>query len=265
MVLANTTLGVLMSSINNTILVISLPTIFAGLKVDPIGGGQAGLLLWMMLGYTALTTLCLLTIGRIGDLHRRVRVYNLGFVRCSTSRCSGSGLPGREPRLAALGAHARRAELHAGDLAAGRLAAAARSLLRVDPAAGGPRHAPADGGAGAPGSTRRLLGDRYGARVLASVGLLVQAGGFVLLGALPSDFSLPAFAFDLFVIGAGMCLFSAPNASQVMSSVPAEHRGVAAGARGIMTNTGMPASMALFFTLVITGFRRRCPARSRPA
>ncbi len=78
--LSNTTLGVLMASMNQTIVMISLPMVFRGLHVNPLGGGQTGLLLWVLMGYTAATTVLLVTVGRISDSFGRVRFYNLGFV-----------------------------------------------------------------------------------------------------------------------------------------------------------------------------------------
>ncbi|MFI5382447.1 MAG: MFS transporter, partial [Tepidisphaerales bacterium] len=79
-VLINTTLGMLMASINQSIVLISLPAIFSGLHVDPLAPGQSNLLLWMLMGYSAVTTVLLVTFGRVADMFGRVRVYNLGFV-----------------------------------------------------------------------------------------------------------------------------------------------------------------------------------------
>jgi MFS family permease len=79
-VLINTTIGMLMAAINQTIVLISLPAIFSGLQVDPLAPGQSNLLLWMLMGYSAVTTVLLVTFGRIADMFGRVRIYNLGFV-----------------------------------------------------------------------------------------------------------------------------------------------------------------------------------------
>ncbi|KRW92261.1 MFS transporter [Alicyclobacillus tengchongensis] len=78
--LSNTTLGVLMASINGTILIIALPVIFSGLSVNPLQGGQTGLLLWVLLGFNVATTVLLVTFGRLSDMFGRVRLYNLGFL-----------------------------------------------------------------------------------------------------------------------------------------------------------------------------------------
>ncbi len=77
--LTNTTLGVLMASINGTILIISLPAIFAGIHVNPLNQGQSSLLLWVLLGFNVATTIFLVAFGRISDTFGRVRLYNLGF------------------------------------------------------------------------------------------------------------------------------------------------------------------------------------------
>jgi MFS family permease len=77
--LSNTTLGVLMASINGTILIISLPAIFRGIRVNPLASGQTGLLLWILLGFNVATTILLVSFGRISDTYGRVRLYNLGF------------------------------------------------------------------------------------------------------------------------------------------------------------------------------------------
>lgn len=95
------------------------------------------------------------------------------------------------------------------------------------------------------------LSDRFGARWFATAGMLVSAVGFYLLNTLPADFNYWTFAFYIFIVGAGMGLFSSPNTSSVMSSVPAHFRGVASGMRATFMNAGMMFSMGLFFTILI--------------
>lgn len=80
MALSNTTLGGFMAFLNQTIVLISLPVIFRGLGVDPIGSGQTSLLLWILMSYNVASTISLATIGRISDTYGKVRFYNLGFV-----------------------------------------------------------------------------------------------------------------------------------------------------------------------------------------
>ena len=78
-VLSNTTIGVLMASINGSIMMISLPAIFRGIALDPMTPGNSGFLLWILMGYMMVTATLLVTFGRISDMVGRVRMYNLGF------------------------------------------------------------------------------------------------------------------------------------------------------------------------------------------
>lgn len=77
--LSNTTLGVLMASLNSNIILISLPAIFRGMQVDPLSSSGASYMLWMLMGYTVVTATLLVSFGRISDIYGRVRLYNLGF------------------------------------------------------------------------------------------------------------------------------------------------------------------------------------------
>ncbi|HXC75580.1 MAG TPA: MFS transporter [Candidatus Acidoferrum sp.] len=429
-VLINTTIGMLMASINQTIVLISLPAIFSGLHVDPLGPGQSNLLLWMLMGYSAVTTVLLVTFGRIADIFGRVRIYNLGFViftvgslMCALTPSTGTlgaieligfrmlqGLGGaclfansialltdafppgqrgfslginqiafiagnvigvvlggilaainwrldflisvpvgvvgsiwaylalheigkRQPAridwlgnitfaggllalmfgltealtpygnqtmgwsnptvlvslvlgvvlLAGFGVVETRVRYPLFDLGLfrirdfffGNVAAFLFSLAR-----GGlmfmfviwlqgiwlplhgiayaetPLHAGIDTmplmlGFVVCGPIGGWLSDRYGSRVLATGGILVAGLAAALLMTLPADFNIWLFAAYLALMGAGMGFFSAPNTSQIMSSVPAAQRGAAAGMRSMVLNAGMTASTAIFFTIVI--------------
>src|SRR5579885_1089304 len=77
--LTNTTLGVLMASIDASIVLISLPAIFNGIGVNPLSPGETNYFLWILLGYMVVTATLLVTFGRISDIFGRVRLYNLGF------------------------------------------------------------------------------------------------------------------------------------------------------------------------------------------
>ncbi len=77
--LANTTLGVLMAGLNSSVVLIALPAIFRGLHVDPLAPENSSLLLWVLMGYSVVTTALLVTIGRISDMFGRVRTYVAGF------------------------------------------------------------------------------------------------------------------------------------------------------------------------------------------
>jgi len=77
--LSNTTLGVLMASINSNIILISLPAIFRGMNVDPLSSEGASYMLWMLMGFTVVTATLLVSLGRLSDIYGRVRLYNMGF------------------------------------------------------------------------------------------------------------------------------------------------------------------------------------------
>jgi len=78
-VLSNTTIGMLVASINGSIMMISLPAIFRGIALNPMAPGNSGFLLWILMGYMVVTATLLVTFGRISDMFGRVRFYNLGF------------------------------------------------------------------------------------------------------------------------------------------------------------------------------------------
>ncbi len=79
-VLSNTTLAVLLATLDASITLIAMPDIFRGIKLDPLIPGNSFYLLWMVLGYLVVTSVLILSLGRLGDMFGRVRIYNLGFV-----------------------------------------------------------------------------------------------------------------------------------------------------------------------------------------
>jgi MFS family permease len=428
--LTNTTLGVLMAGINTSILLIALPAIFRGLNINPLTPSNTSLLLWVLWGYSVVTTTLLVTIGRISDIFGRVRIYTIGFavftfasvlltLTWSTGVTGALEIIGFRV-LQAIGAaslfansaaiitdlfpaHRRGFALGANQLAlvvgsvlglilggvlsviswrivfavsipfgvAGTLWAWFRlpesaqpqsgqkldpfgnvafgfgltillvaltygilpyghsltgwynplvigglalgslllagfvlidanvsqpmfrlDLFRIRPFAAGnlagwlagiarggvqfllvvwlqgvrlPLH-------GYPFSIRPLwagiymmpmmfgylvgplsgyLSDRYGARFLATLGMLLTATGFVLLAQLDADFTYWHFAGSILIIGLGMGLFQSPNTSSIMSAVPDRQRGVASGMRATLQNSGMVLSLILFFTVII--------------
>jgi MFS family permease len=78
--LSNTTLGMLLASINASIVLISLPAIFRGIGLNPLAPGNVSYLLWMLMGYLVVTAVLVVFFGRLGDMVGRVRIYNLGFL-----------------------------------------------------------------------------------------------------------------------------------------------------------------------------------------
>jgi MFS family permease len=77
--LSNTTLGMLMATINSSIMLIALPNIFRGIGINPLQSGNTTILLWMLMGYLVVTAVLVVSFGRLGDMFGRVRMYNMGF------------------------------------------------------------------------------------------------------------------------------------------------------------------------------------------
>jgi MFS family permease len=103
------------------------------------------------------------------------------------------------------------------------------------------------------------LSDRFGARTFATGGLIVVAGSFAGFALIPTDFPYWLFALLLAVNGIGSGLFSAPNTTGIMNSVPANQRGAASGMRGTLFNSGTSLSIGVFFSLMIVGLASTLP------
>jgi len=438
--LSNTTLGILMASLNSSIVLIALPTIFNGIHINPLSPGNTSFLLWILMGYMVVTSTLLVTCGRISDMLGRVKMYTLGFAVFTFGSIllfltPGSGttagleliafrivqavggaflfansaailtdaFPPRERgfglginQISAIGgsvvglilggvlaainwrfvflvsvpfgiigtvwayamlretatirAHQRldiwgnvtfaagltvllvgltygllpyggrtmgwtnpwvlaaliggaallllfglievravdpmfRLELFkirpfaAGNISA-LLGATARGGLQFmliiwlqgiwlpihgysfaeTPLWAGIYMLPMMIGFLVSGPVSGYLSDHLGARPFTTGGMLVATVAFVLLTLLPANFNYLAFAVLLLAMGIGMGLFSSPNTSSVMSSVPPEHRGVSSGMLATVQNAGMLMSMAVFFTIVIVGLSARLPS-----
>jgi EmrB/QacA subfamily drug resistance transporter len=78
--LSNCTLGVLLATLDLSITLIAMPDIFRGIHLDPLVPSNSSYLLWMILGYMVVTSVLIVSLGRLGDMYGRVKIYNLGFV-----------------------------------------------------------------------------------------------------------------------------------------------------------------------------------------
>ena len=78
--LSNTTIGVLLATIDSSIMLIAMPDIFRGIGLNPLEPGNTVYLLWMILGFLIVSSVLVVSLGRLGDMFGRVRMYNLGFV-----------------------------------------------------------------------------------------------------------------------------------------------------------------------------------------
>ena len=78
--LSNTTLSMTMATIDASIVIIAMPAIFRGIGLNPLTPGNVTYLLWMIMGYLLVQSVLVVTLGRLGDMFGRVKIYNLGFV-----------------------------------------------------------------------------------------------------------------------------------------------------------------------------------------
>jgi MFS family permease len=436
--LSNTTLGVLIATVDSSIVIVSLPAIFRGVGLDPLAPGNIGYLLWMILGYMLVSAVLVVALGRLGDMFGRVRMYNMGFAifACASLALSldplkgGAGalwligfrvvqafggsmltansaailtdaFPARQRGMAlgvnqitalagmflglllggllaaidwravfwvsvpigvvgtfwsygslretgshqrgridwvgnltfATGAGALLASITYGiqpygghstgwtdpwvlgglgtgvlllavfcvaetritepmfqlglfrvrAFAAGNLAALLTSTARGGlqfmliiwlqgiwlplhgydfertPLWAGIFMLPLTVGFLIAGPVSGFLSDRFGARLFSTSGLLLVAASFVGLLLLPVDFSYPWFAALLLLSGIGQGMFSAPNTSAIMGSVPPEQRGAASGMRSTFQNSGSALSVGLSFSLMVSGLAGSLP------
>jgi MFS family permease len=79
-VLSNTTLAMLLATIDASIMLVAMPDVFRGIDLDPLAPGNSFYLLWMILGFLVVTSVLVVSLGRLGDIYGRVRMYTLGFV-----------------------------------------------------------------------------------------------------------------------------------------------------------------------------------------
>jgi MFS family permease len=94
------------------------------------------------------------------------------------------------------------------------------------------------------------LSDRYGARLLSSLGLGVSSVGFVLLTGIGPTITFQQLSLPLVFVGSGMGLFASPNRASIMNSVPETERGVASGTSTTLVNVGATFSLAIAFTVM---------------
>ena len=77
--LSNTTIGMLIATVNATSILIAMPVIFRGININPLDAANFSYLLWLLMGYMVVSAVLVVTAGRLGDMFGRTRVYNIGF------------------------------------------------------------------------------------------------------------------------------------------------------------------------------------------
>jgi EmrB/QacA subfamily drug resistance transporter len=95
-----------------------------------------------------------------------------------------------------------------------------------------------------------MYADRHGSRTLAALGMLVTGVGIMLMTTLQVATAYWESAFMLALVGIGSGMFNSPNTAAMMGAVPAQRRGVAAGARMLLQNTGAVVSIALVMAII---------------
>ena len=78
--LLNATLAVLLATLDGSITIIAMPDIFRGIHLDPLVPANSFYLLWMILGYLVVTSVLIVSLGRLGDMVGRVKIYRVGFI-----------------------------------------------------------------------------------------------------------------------------------------------------------------------------------------
>ncbi len=104
-----------------------------------------------------------------------------------------------------------------------------------------------------------ILSDKYGPRWIATIGMTIVCLVFLGLSMLPSNFDYWELGILIFLMGSGNGMFSSPNSSSIMNSVPPQDRGVASGMMFTLSNSATTLSMAVFFTIVIVGIQGALP------
>ena len=95
-----------------------------------------------------------------------------------------------------------------------------------------------------------IWADRHGSRALAAAGMLVSAVGLAAMTTLQADSAYWESGLWMFVVGIGSGMFNSPNTAAMMGTVPAKRRGIAAGARMMLQNTGAVISIAFVLAVV---------------
>jgi EmrB/QacA subfamily drug resistance transporter len=94
------------------------------------------------------------------------------------------------------------------------------------------------------------LSDKWGARGLSTLGLIVASAGFFVLSRFDQLTPYSQIVVGLVLVGFGIGLFRSPNASSVMGSVPASKRGISSAVRVTIINTSIVASIPLVLALM---------------
>jgi MFS family permease len=95
-----------------------------------------------------------------------------------------------------------------------------------------------------------IWADRRGSRTMAALGMVVTAVGLAAMTTLQQDSAYWQSALWLLLVGIGSGMFNSPNTAAMMGTVAPERRGIAAGTRVMVQNTGAVISIAFVMAVV---------------
>jgi EmrB/QacA subfamily drug resistance transporter len=124
--------------------------------------------------------------------------------------------------------------------------------MKLDPLSAGIFLIPTSASLAFFGPISGYLSDRYGARLLSSIGLVISMIGFLILTTIGPTITFPQLAIPLIFVGSGMGIFAAPNRASIMNSVPAGERGIASGTSTTLVQIGATFSLAIAFLIMAT-------------
>jgi EmrB/QacA subfamily drug resistance transporter len=101
-----------------------------------------------------------------------------------------------------------------------------------------------------------IWADRHGSRMLAAAGMVVSAIGLALMTTLEVHTPYWQSGLWLFIVGVGSGMFNSPNTAAMMGTVPPHRRGIAAGARTMLQNTGAVLSIAFVLAIITAAVPR---------
>ena len=98
-----------------------------------------------------------------------------------------------------------------------------------------------------------ILADRYGSRLLSIIGLALNTIGLLMMSFIKIDSPFVYVLSSMIVMGLGGGFFNSPNTRLIMTSAPANRRGIAAGTRSMLLNSAGVISIALVLALITSG------------
>jgi MFS family permease len=254
--LSCTSLGMLLVATNSGTLIIALPDLERAL------GTSLLTLVWVILAYMISSTVLVLTAGRLSDLFGRKTAFVGAFLIFGAVLLPAFVLIEARAKAPMLDLAIFQNRLFAAATAAAFISGLSRFALMFifvfyyqgaqgdDPILAGLKLAPMAIGMLIASPIAGVYADRHGSKFLAAGGMLVTALGLALMTTLQAGTGYWAGGLYLFLVGVGSGMFNSPNTAAMMGTVPTERRGIAAGARTMLQNTGAVVSIAFVLAII---------------